>query len=160
MRFVFNVGAMAELRPRILDVLVIDASAAVRAAVALCLGRAGHRVTPAASRQEALAALAGQYFELIVTAMVMPDGNALELIDDVKKRFPSTRILVMSEGGNALAPAHRAELAAMMGAHAALVKPFTGGELLDALALMIPPSETSAPFRREPDDRIRSMIIQ
>lgn len=151
---------MASLRPRTLDVLVIDPSAAVRSALALCLGHAGHRITPAASRAEATACLERQYFELTVTALVLPDGNALELIDDLKQRFPSTRILVLSEGGSALAPAHRAELAAMMGAHAALVKPFTGAELLDTLAQLLPPSETSAPFPRDPDAQIRFMVIQ
>lgn len=140
---------MNELPSRKLDVLVVDDSADIRAIVTLRLQSAGHTVTGAASGNEAIALLREKYFDLVVTDVVMPNGDGYAVIQETQRLYATTRILVMSGGGSPLDPFHRLERAASMGAHATLAKPFTAREFTEALRKAVPPSETSAPFPQE-----------
>lgn len=140
---------MNELPSRKLDVLVADDSADVRAIVTFRLQSAGHDVTCAASGNEAIALLRGKYFDLVVTDVLMPNGDGYEVIQEARKLYPTTRILVMSGGVSPMDPAQLLEHAAVLGAHVTLAKPFTAREFLDALRQAVPPSETSTPFPHE-----------
>lgn len=126
--------------------LVVDDSPEVCALIELRLKALGHPVSCAATGAEAIGLLNRSYFDLIITDVVMPDGDGLTVINEAKKRYPSTRVLVMSGGGNALDPGHCLDLASAMGAHAAILKPFTPEEFWAVLRKVVPESDTSTPF--------------
>ncbi|PAX09598.1 nitrogen regulation protein NR(I) [Sphingomonas lenta] len=107
-------------------VLVIDDDAAIRTVVAEALRRSGHQVALAASLAEAEAALAAGAPDVLVTDVMLPDGDGLDHLARVSHRHPALPVIVLS-AQNTLSTAVRA---AEAGAYEYLPKPFD----LDALA--------------------------
>ena len=60
------------------DILLIDDDQSVRTVVAQALRRAGHRVRTAGSLAEFDRALAEQAPDVVVTDVVLPDGDGIE----------------------------------------------------------------------------------
>ena len=65
-------------------ILVIDDVASNRELLERRLGREGHKVTCAASGRNALRALEGMEFDLVLLDVLMPDMNGLEVLDRMK----------------------------------------------------------------------------
>ena len=107
-------------------VLVVDDDAAIRTVVAQALRRAGHDVTSADSIAQLERALAVSLPDVIVTDVVLPDGDGIDHVRSVAARFPLLPIIVLS-AQNTLTTAVRA---AEVGAYEYLPKPFD----LDVLA--------------------------
>lgn len=101
-------------------------------AMGVILEAAGHRVACAADGREAVKILAGQTFDLVITDMLMPDSDGLELLASVKKNRAATPVLVMS-GGGMIGVGDYLKVAQKLGAHAVLAKPFTSEALLAAV---------------------------
>lgn len=107
------------------NILVLDDDAAVRTVIAQALKRAGHAVTLVGTLREADAAIARQFPDLLVTDVVLPDGDGLEHLCKLSEQHPSLPAIVLS-AQNTLSTAVRATEA---GAYEYLPKPFD----LDAL---------------------------
>lgn len=118
---------------RSLAVLVADEDAAVRAEVRSWLEELGHAVVCAASGNEASRIVRQQHVDVVITEVVMSNGDGLELILDLKSRQPNARIIALSGGGRYLAAADCLHIAKGLGAHAVLLKPVQRAELVAAL---------------------------
>ena len=79
-----------------LSILLADDEEGIRRLVEQWLLRAGHTVTLAADGREATKALRERSFDVLITDIVMPDGDGLELIASFKKAQPAARILAMA----------------------------------------------------------------
>lgn len=90
---------------------------------------AGHRVVPTASGHEACGKLAHGMFDLVITDLLMPDGDGVDLIAEVRKLCPTTRILAISGGGRYTEGSDVLNLAQGLGAHAVVLKPFSAAQL-------------------------------
>ncbi|PTQ64793.1 two-component system nitrogen regulation response regulator GlnG [Sphingomonas sp. PP-CE-3G-477] len=101
-------------------VLVVDDDAAIRTVVAQALRRAGHEVTVADSLAQLERALAIALPDVIVTDVILPDGDGIDHVRNVAARFPLLPIIVLS-AQNTLTTAVRA---AEVGAYEYLPKPF------------------------------------
>ncbi|MDP5278489.1 nitrogen regulation protein NR(I) [Sphingomonas sp. DG1-23] len=108
------------------SVLIVDDDSAIRTVVAAALRREGHRVTTAASIAELRRALASGVPDVLVTDVVLPDGNGLDVAAGLAGEHPELPIIVFS-AQNTLATAVRAT---EVGAFDYLPKPFD----LDVLA--------------------------
>ncbi|MDV3456477.1 nitrogen regulation protein NR(I) [Sphingomonas sp. HF-S4] len=108
------------------SVLIVDDDAAIRTVVAAALKREGHQVTTAASIAELRRALAAGVPDVLVTDVVLPDGNGLDVAAGLASEYPELPIIVFS-AQNTLATAVRAT---EVGAFDYLPKPFD----LDVLA--------------------------
>lgn len=97
------------------------------------LTTAGHSVTLVTNAREAAAHLRRTPFDLVITDVLMPDGDGVDLIADVKKFQPKARILAMSGGGRYLEGSDYLKLATGLGAHTAIAKPFKWEQLLAAI---------------------------
>ena len=102
------------------DILVVDDDAAVRTVVGQSLRGAGYRVTTADSLAQLERVLAGGAPDVLVTDVVLPDGDGLTHLASVAARFPALPVIVMS-ARNTLTTAVRA---AEAGAYEYLPKPF------------------------------------
>lgn len=110
-------------------ILVVDDDTAIRTVVAAALRREGHTVTTAASIAEMHRALASGLPDVLVTDVVLPDGNGLDQVLQLHEDYPALPVIVFS-AQNTLATAVRAT---EVGAFDYLPKPFD----LNALSLAV-----------------------
>ena len=112
-----------------LCVLVADDEKEIRLLLQHWLRRAGHLVTCAASGDQAARLMKHQRFDLVVTDVVMPDGDGYEVIAHFRRLQPHARIVAVSGGGQYLHSSDCLKLARGLGAHATVMKPFTWEKL-------------------------------
>ncbi len=106
-------------------VLVVDDDDAIRLVITEALRRDGHDVKTAASVAEQQAALASYDPDVLVTDVILPDGNGLDVVPGILARKPDLPIIVLS-AQNTLTTAVRAT---EQGAFEYLPKPFDLDEL-------------------------------
>src|SRR5262249_51157546 len=82
-----------------LSILLADDDEDVRALFELSLKRRGHRVATASTGREALAQLAREKFDVLITDIVMPEVDGLDVIKAARKSAPSLRVIAVSGGG-------------------------------------------------------------
>ena len=88
----------------------------------------GHDVTLSTTGTSAVAGIKTGAFDLLVTDIIMPDMDGIEVIMSLRKHEPPIRIIAISGGGRINARDYL-ELASKLGVHGTLQKPFSGLEL-------------------------------
>lgn len=76
--------------------------------------------------------------DLLVTDVLMPEVDGLELIRAFRKHFPSTPVVAMSGGGDMLPAGMGLHFSQAFGANTILVKPFTLAEFFAAIDGLLP----------------------
>ena len=107
-------------------VLVADDESYTRTTVCRWLTRAGFRCCEAASAGEAIARLQEQEAHLLTLDISVPDRSGLEVLSQIKQRWPDTEVLVLT----ALQETATAVEAMTLGAYGYLLKPIECGELI------------------------------
>jgi two-component system, NtrC family, nitrogen regulation response regulator GlnG len=125
-------------------VLVVDDDAAIRTVIAQALRRHDHEVTTADTLAQMDRLLAQQRFDVLITDVVLPDGDGLRHLASVTQRYPELPAIVLS-AQNTLTTAVRATEA---GAYEYLPKPFD----LDVLARAV--AGAAARGGALPDERL------
>ncbi|MBA4135836.1 MAG: response regulator [Opitutus sp.] len=110
------------------NILVIDDDDIFRDVLVSALVHAGHSVRQATNGVEGLRMFHEQPAELVITDIVMPEKEGLDTIRDLRREFPTARIIAMS-GGLAHDPRLYLHMAEKFGAAAVLAKPFNLAEL-------------------------------
>jgi DNA-binding response OmpR family regulator/flavodoxin len=105
--------------------MVVDDEIGICNNVEKILKKSNYAITRASSAKEALAIMAEESFALLISDIVMPEMNGLELLKMVKKEWPVTRAVMMT----AYASTDTAVKAIRMGALDYIPKPFTPAEL-------------------------------
>ena len=111
-------------------ILVVDDEERIRTLMQEVLVSAGHHVLAAAGVRTALELLAQhQSLDLVITDLVMPDKEGIELIREIRGRYPQVKIIAVSGafGGQFL------KTAEYLGADATLAKPFQQETLLETV---------------------------
>ncbi len=113
-------------------ILVIDDSASLRQVVKITLTGAGHTVIEAGDGQAALALLDGRTIHMAVCDLNMPVMNGIDFIK-AAKLIPAYKympiLMLTTESDEA-----KKALGKAAGAKAWMVKPFSGPQLLSAVA--------------------------
>jgi DNA-binding response OmpR family regulator len=120
---------------RQVTVCVVDDDDLVRRTMCGALEAAGFRVLEAAGGVEGLKKIESEKPDVVVLDIVMPDREGIDVIVEVTRRSPQTRILAVSGGGRAGAIDYL-ELALQLGAHDALAKPFRKNDLTAKVAAL------------------------
>jgi CheY-like chemotaxis protein len=124
------------------NILVIDDEPDVRDAVKRVLDRAGYAVRTADSAVGVLADLERIHTDVIITDIIMPKIDGVQVIESIRKAFPSVRIIAISGGGNfgitayeptAITTSAYLASAEQAGAHLVLTKPFESIDLIQAI---------------------------
>jgi DNA-binding NtrC family response regulator len=113
-------------------ILVVDDEEELRELIRHVLERAGHSVACASNGLEASLVIARCQFDVVVTDMLMPDRDGLELISEIKAKHPALKIVAMSGGGQ-IGSDQYLSMAKGFGAHVLLRKPFAHQALLAAV---------------------------
>ena len=127
-----------------LSILVADDEEHIRDLTQLWLTNAGYTVACASTGSEALKLHGKQHFDLLVTEVIMRDGDGLSVILSRRKARPPVRILAISAGGKYLQAENCVRLAKGLGAHATLFKPFNRQAFLDAGSRALPAASEAA----------------
>ena len=121
-----------------LSVLVVDDDVAFLQAVCRGLCAAGYAVASVTDGAKALRAIAAEPPDILITDIVMPDVEGIELIATVRRAHPKMRIVAMS-GLPLIHTLDVLDLAERLGADATLTKPFSIEELRTTLARLAAP---------------------
>src|SRR3974390_1593216 len=128
-------------------ILVADDDRAIRMVLNQALVRLGHEVRMTGNASTLWRWIADGDGDLVITDVIMPDENGLDLIPRIKKLRPDLRVIVMSAQNTLLTAVKATE----RGAFEDLPKPFDLRELIGVVerALSAPPI---APSEEEVDD--------
>lgn len=113
-------------------ILLIDDMKGVRRTVSAVLKRAGHTVTEADDGGAGLQLLRSERFDLVITDMLMPKQDGMEVLLFLEQQPNRPRVLAISGGGSQVS-ADEAFMLARSKADATLAKPFDNSELLAAV---------------------------
>jgi CheY-like chemotaxis protein len=123
-------------------ILVIDDERELLTALSGTLRKAGFRVRTATGAQAGLDALEQETVEVLITDIIMPKKSGIEVIDMVRTRYPSIRVIAISGGGNfgpldyqtdAITTSAYLAASKVHGAHAVVAKPFEAWEIIAAI---------------------------
>jgi two-component system nitrogen regulation response regulator GlnG len=145
-------------------VLVADDDRSIRTVLTQALGRSGYQVRCTGNAATLWRWVEDGEGDLVITDVVMPDENGLDLIPRIKRIRPDLRVIVMSAQSTLMT----AVKAAQRGAFEYLPKPFDLKELLAvvgrALQAPAPASDTPAVEPRDAEERLpligRSVAMQ
>jgi two-component system nitrogen regulation response regulator GlnG len=120
-------------------VLVADDDHGIRTVLTQALGRAGYDVRTTSNAATLWRWVSDGDGDVVITDVIMPDENGLDLIPRIKKMRPDLNVIVMSAQNTLLTAVKAAE----RGAFEYLPKPFDLGELVAVVgrALSLKPSE-------------------
>lgn len=107
-------------------VLVVDDEPAVGKALKRVLAQEGMQTVSVRSAERALEVLSSQSVQLLVTDMRMPDIDGFELLAQVKQRWPSLPVVLLTSYGTVALAVE----AMRRGATDFLLKPFERGEIV------------------------------
>ena len=121
-------------------ILVADDDRAIRTVLTQALGRAGYDVRTTGNAATLWRWVSDGEGDLVVTDVVMPDENGLELLPRIRRLRPDLRVIAMSAQNTLLTAVKAAE----RGAFDYLPKPFDLNELLNVVKRALTESRTLA----------------
>ncbi|MBF0391454.1 MAG: nitrogen regulation protein NR(I) [Alphaproteobacteria bacterium] len=132
-------------------ILIADDDRGIRTVLSQALGRAGYEVRTTGNAATLWRWVSDGEGDLVITDVVMPDENGLDLLPRIKKIRPDLRIIVMSAQNTLLT----AVKAAQRGAFEYLPKPFDLRELVAVVqrALSLPRSQPE-PAAQDQDEKL------
>ncbi len=114
-------------------ILLIDDDDQFRDMMTQMLQQDQHKLTVAKDGAEGLALINSTRFDLIITDILMPKMDGIELIAALKKLACKTPIIALSGGRRMISADFNLESASLVGVSSTLAKPFTRNELRDAI---------------------------
>ena len=135
-------------------ILVADDDRAIRTVLNQALGRLGHDVRATGHAATLWSWIADGVGDLVITDVVMPDQNGLDLIPRIRKLRPELRIIVMSAQNTLLTAVKAAE----RGAFEYLPKPFDLNELVSIVQRALTQTHRPPVAPSEPPDENLPLI--
>jgi CheY-like chemotaxis protein len=119
-------------------ILIIDDEPSVRDVFAELLEKRGHVVSIAPNGREAIKLVAAAPVDLVITDIVMPEMDGIELMGQLRRNVPTPAVIAIS--GNAGQELYL-HMAKALGAARVLSKPFRSETLIEAVEELVgPPS--------------------
>ncbi len=118
-------------------ILLVDDDEDLRQMLAVALAGMGHRVTEAQDGKQAITLFSQNPTDVVVTDLVMPDKDGLELVRELKRQHNQVKIIAMSGGGR-IDAGDFLKIAKLLGADRILKKPFFLPQLAATLDELLP----------------------
>ncbi|MDO9500210.1 nitrogen regulation protein NR(I) [Falsiroseomonas sp.] len=132
-------------------ILIADDDRAIRTVLSQALGRSGYHVRATSSAATLWRWVEDGEGDLVITDVIMPDENGLDLVPRIRRVRPDLRVVVMS----AQSTFSTALKATQRGAFDYLPKPFDLKELLAVVGrALAAPSQPSVAEAEEPEERL------
>ncbi len=110
-------------------ILVIVDDLKLRTAIRRMLESAGYEIEEASDGRDGLRKIRTRPFDLVLCDMFMPEHDSLDLVRELSREFPGTKIISMS-GGGFDGSVDMLPIVRRLGAAAIVYKPFEKAELL------------------------------
>ena len=114
------------------NILLLEDEAPLRAMIAKMLEKAGHAVTQSGDGKIALDDAMLLNTDLLITDIIMPETDGLEVISRAASVRNKLKIIAMSGGGRVLNRDYLPDAVAF-GAAVTLQKPFSPGEMMESV---------------------------
>ena len=111
-------------------ILIIDDEEPIRALLRFALEAAGYEVTEAANGRQGLDLYRQRPTDLVITDMLMPELNGLDMLLDLTREFLHAKVIAISGAGG---KQNVLDVAKLLGARQTFEKPFSIPQLLDAV---------------------------
>ena len=135
-------------------ILVADDDRAIRMVLKEALGRLGYEVRTAGDAATLWSLVEDGEGDLVITDVVMPDENGLDLIPRIQERRPDLKVIAMSARSTLLTAVRAAE----RGAFEYLPKPFDLKELVAAVERALAPSAEAAGEALPGEDEVEEQL--
>ena len=117
-------------------VLIIDDDENMLRLMRKILERKGYEVLDTPDGRKGMKLCRSGHVDLVITDIVMPEMEGLEVIMALRQEMPDIKIIAISGGGR-IQSGDYLELASLLGANISLSKPFNPSELIDAVRALI-----------------------
>ncbi len=114
------------------SILVIDDETQTREMLKEMLKREGYEVIDAPDGEAGVKLYREKQTDLIITDIIMPEKEGIEIIMELRGDFPDVKIIAISGGGRS-EPADYLNMAKRLGAERTFKKPFDRKEFLGAV---------------------------
>ncbi len=114
------------------SILIIEDDQPFRLALKENLIIRGYDVSDACNGLEGINKFISNRPDLIVMDIIMPEKEGIETIREIKRDYPSAKIIAIS-GGGTLGPEHYLKVALAIGADRAIKKPFRTDHLVGSI---------------------------
>jgi len=117
-------------------ILVIDDEPYILLMLKKMLEKDGHEVDMALNGMEGIKLFEKNRFDLLITDIIMPEKEGLEIIMELKKENPGLKIIAISGGGR-LQPEGLLRCAQHFGASKVFQKPFKQSDLKESVSELL-----------------------
>ncbi len=118
------------------QILVIDDEQQVRTLLKKIVEKQGYGVLLASDGKEGMDILKEHPVSLVITDIIMPEKEGLEIITEIKQQYNDIKIIAIS-GGSRIHPGTYLNAAEKLGADRTFEKPFEKETLLTAIKQLI-----------------------
>jgi DNA-binding response OmpR family regulator len=118
------------------SILLVDDDEQFRVMLSEALISEGFLVREASDGSQGLKHYAERPTDLVITDLVMPEKEGLEMIVEIKQLHSEVKIIAMSGGGRGSSQNYL-KMAKAFGARLVLAKPFTHREMLEAISQVL-----------------------
>jgi len=115
------------------NILVIDDNILITTMLEKELTSDNCRVRVAHSGQAGLKLLVEQTFDVVITDIIMPESDGLEVIMAIKEMQPCPKVIAMTGGTQFLSREYLSEMARALRVQHVLFKPFSIDELMEVV---------------------------
>lgn len=113
-------------------ILIIDDDDLVRETLADIVDDIGHDVVTATDGNSGIEKLGHESFDVVITDLIMPGMDGIDVLCQIKRCHTPTRVIVMS-GGSSMTALTYLDKAKSLGADGILAKPFTSSDLKNSI---------------------------
>jgi DNA-binding response OmpR family regulator len=118
------------------QVLVVDDEEPMRKFIRIVLQQDGYSVAESSNGKNAIEIIRDTSIDLMISDVVMPDMDGIELIRETRKAHPKMKILAISGAGIG-GPWLYLNIAECLGADAILMKPFSPDQLIEKVSAVL-----------------------
>lgn len=117
--------------------IIVDDEPGMRSLLEEALSEAGHEVMATESVEEAVKEFRRQPASVMITDLVMPGKNGIDLIMSLRHEYPQAKIIAISGGGGIKGRFDYLEIANLIGADSIMKKPIDINELVRKVGNML-----------------------